>query len=90
MVFNLYILNQDPQEFVVFTTSAEKLYSDYDLENMTLRDTKLAVIFETQEILDESLILLRFNCPDSECPFIAKGWNDLKMHVKVIHKKMMW
>jgi hypothetical protein len=40
--------------------------------------------------MDESLHLLRFNCPDSSCEHIATGWNDLKLHARGVHGKLMW
>lgn len=57
---------------------------------MKYKDTKLAILFETQEMMEESLVYLRFNCPDEDCVFVAKGWNDLKMHVRASHGKLMW
>ena len=74
----------------VLTSSSDAPFSEYDTQSMSLKDPKLSIFFESQEMMDDSLMLLRFNCPDPECPFIARGWNDLKTHVKVLHKKMMW
>ena len=81
---------QHPQQVIVFTTSPDAPFSEYDIQNMPLKDSKLSIYFEAQQMMDDSLMLLRFNCPDQECPFIARGWNDLRTHVKVLHKKMMW
>ncbi|KAF9058490.1 hypothetical protein BDP27DRAFT_1343518 [Rhodocollybia butyracea] len=50
---------------------------------------ELHITFETQEMMTDSLILLRFNCPDSECDYIAKGWGDLKMHIRASHGRLM-
>lgn len=41
-------------------------------------------------MMEETLILLRFNCPDSSCDFIGSGWNDLKLHVRGTHGRMIW
>lgn len=57
---------------------------------MNYKDAKLSIIFETQEMMEESLVHLRFNCPDEDCVFVAKGWNDLKMHARATHGKLMW
>lgn len=57
---------------------------------MQFKDLKLSVYFETQEMMEDTLILLRFNCPDSECAYIGNGWNDLKLHVRATHGKIMW
>ncbi|KAJ4480963.1 hypothetical protein J3R30DRAFT_3656676 [Lentinula aciculospora] len=88
---------KEPQPEVIFTTSADKPFAEYadDLSSSTddstpkFHDPKLRVTFETQEMMTESLILLRFNCPDSECDYIAKGWGDLKMHVRASHGRLM-
>jgi E3 ubiquitin-protein ligase ZNF598 len=41
-------------------------------------------------MMDETCILLQFNCPESTCDYSASGWNDLRLHVRGIHSKMMW
>ncbi|KAF5377479.1 hypothetical protein D9615_005368 [Tricholomella constricta] len=40
-------------------------------------------------MMEETLILLRFNCPDSDCAYIGNGWGDLKLHVRATHGKLM-
>jgi len=40
--------------------------------------------------MEETLILLRFNCPDSGCDYIGSGWGDMKLHVRATHGRMMW
>lgn len=40
--------------------------------------------------MEETLILLRFNCPDLDCDYIGTGWGDLKLHVRASHVKMLW
>jgi hypothetical protein len=41
-------------------------------------------------MMEETLLLLRYNCPDSDCDYIGKGWGDLKLHVRATHGKLMW
>lgn len=36
--------------------------------------------------MEDSLALLRFNCPDVACPAICLGWADLKRHVVSEHR----
>lgn len=36
--------------------------------------------------MDDSLALLRFNCPSPSCDSILLGWGDLKRHSKAEHK----
>lgn len=70
--------------------SPDALFETFKLDEMQFKDVKLSIFFESQEMMEESLILLRFNCPDSDCPFIANGWNDLKAHARAVHGKLMW
>ena len=57
---------------------------------MPYKDAKLSVSFETQEMMEDGLILLRFNCADTECDYIGNGWGDLRLHVRATHGKLMW
>ena len=57
---------------------------------MPYKDSKLSIYFETEEMMEETLILLRFNCPEEQCVFVAKGWNELKVHVRGVHGRQMW
>ncbi|KAK1218754.1 hypothetical protein PQX77_018554 [Marasmius sp. AFHP31] len=80
---------KEPQPVVIFTTSEDKPFSDYNATEMAYKDERLSIVFETQEMMEETLILLRFNCPDTDCDYIAKGWSDLKLHVRAHHNKLM-
>jgi hypothetical protein len=41
--------------------------------------------------MEETLILLRFNCPDPSCDYVGiTGWGDLKLHVRATHGRLMW
>ncbi|TFK46669.1 hypothetical protein OE88DRAFT_1714915 [Heliocybe sulcata] len=81
---------KEPQNTVIFTTSPDALFSSYSPEEISYKDTKLAIFFESQEMMEETLILLRFNCPDPKCDYIAvAGWGDLKLHVREMHGKVM-
>lgn len=75
---------------VIFTVSPDAPFSSYNPETMKFKDPKLSVYFETQEMMEDTLILLRFNCPDSECAYIGNGWGDLRLHVRATHGKVMW
>ena len=75
---------------MIFTTSPDALWASYTPDTIPYKDAKLAISFETQEIMEETLILLRFNCPESDCSFIANGWGDLKLHTRATHGKLMW
>lgn len=82
---------KEQQLTVVFTLSPDAPFSSYTPESIPYKDEKLAISFETQEMMQESLFLLRYNCPDPSCDHrMAMGWNDLKLHVRDAHKKQMW
>ncbi|KAF9275276.1 hypothetical protein BGZ68_010914 [Mortierella alpina] len=75
------------QGIVIFSRDAEKPFQDYDLKAMAYFDRKLNVYFEDQEMYEDTMVLLRFNCPDPTCEVACPdGWNQLKSHVKKVHK----
>ncbi|KAF8872122.1 hypothetical protein CPB85DRAFT_1445160 [Mucidula mucida] len=80
---------KEPQSTVIFTTSEDANYLSFTPETIPFKDERLAIFFETKEMMEDTLILLRFNCPDADCDFIAKGWADLKLHVRATHNKLM-
>jgi hypothetical protein len=41
-------------------------------------------------MMEETLILLKFNCPDPNCDYIGNGWADLKLHTRAVHGKLIW
>jgi hypothetical protein len=40
--------------------------------------------------MEDALLLLRFNCPSTTCDYIASGWPDLRLHVRVDHTAELW
>jgi len=75
---------------VIFTSSSETEFSAYKPDNISYKDAKLSIYFETQEMMEETLILLKFNCPDANCDYIGNGWADLKLHARAVHSRLMW
>ncbi|TFY71549.1 hypothetical protein EVG20_g1435, partial [Dentipellis fragilis] len=80
---------KESQTTVIFTESVDKPFTSYTPEDIPLKDTKLSICFETQEMMEDTLVLLRFNCPDPSCDYTATGWNDLKLHARGQHGKLM-
>ncbi|KAI0780465.1 hypothetical protein BD413DRAFT_463543 [Trametes elegans] len=80
---------KEPQPSVIFTTDPEAPWASYTPDKIPYKDAKLSISFETQEMMEETLILLRFNCPDPQCDFIGNGWSDLKLHTRATHGKLM-
>ncbi|EJD53218.1 hypothetical protein AURDEDRAFT_81510 [Auricularia subglabra TFB-10046 SS5] len=78
-----------PQPSVVQTLSPDAPYESFTSDNTPFVDEKLDIRFESQEMMEDTLLLLRFNCPDADCTFYGTGWADLKQHVRATHKKSM-
>ncbi|KAJ3087772.1 hypothetical protein HK102_010323 [Quaeritorhiza haematococci] len=79
-----------PLKNIVYTKDAHKPYSDFALQAMPFSDKKLDILFEDQEIYEDTMILLRFNCPDPNCDVACpNGWGELKRHVKRVHSLTM-
>jgi hypothetical protein len=82
---------QEPQSSVIFTISPDTPFGSYTPNMIPFKDSKLGIHFETEEMMEDTVFLLRFNCPDTTCDYIAAtGWGDLKLHVRGVHGKQMW
>ncbi|GAA5935594.1 E3 ubiquitin-protein ligase HEL2 [Sporobolomyces koalae] len=55
-------------ESVIFTESESKPFEEYDAESTPFSDTKLGILFESRPQLEDTLSLLRFNCPSRANP----------------------
>lgn len=42
-----------------------------------------------EDIVGDTVLLLRYNCPDASCDFAGLGWPDLHRHVRSAHSKKM-
>lgn len=70
---------------MVITASPDLPFSSFPPAATPFADTKLGISFETREQMDDSLSLLRFNCPLPTCDTISLGWSDLKRHAHADH-----
>jgi hypothetical protein len=86
----IIILPQEPQRTVIFTASPDAEFSSYKPDDISFKDARLSINFETQEMMEETLILLKFNCPNDDCDYIANGWGDLKLHTRAVHGRLIW
>ncbi|OLL26852.1 E3 ubiquitin-protein ligase hel2 [Neolecta irregularis DAH-3] len=77
------------QIHVIFTKDAERLYLDFKPSELAYEDKKLGISFESEQMMEDSLLLLRFNCPDPLCVVACKGWPDLRLHVRQAHEKLL-
>lgn len=74
---------------VVFTDEGEKRFEDYNESDFFRKDGNLGIAYEKPEIFEDTVLLLRYNCPDATCDAACLGWPDLHRHVRSAHQKWM-
>lgn len=74
---------------LIFTSSSTKSFAEFKPSDVPYSDKKLPISFETKEALEETVLLLRFNCPDTNCEVACAGWKDYKAHVKREHNRLV-
>lgn len=75
--------------FVLFTDESTKRYGDYSDADVTSTDDNIGIRYTNEDIVGDTVLLLRYNCPDDSCDFAGLGWPDLHRHVRSIHHKKM-
>lgn len=75
--------------FVIFTDDATKRYEDFVEADFQETDEVLGIKYEQKEIHSDTILLLRYNCPDESCDIACRGWPDLHRHVRSIHHKVL-
>ncbi|PNY23555.1 E3 ubiquitin-protein ligase hel2 [Tolypocladium capitatum] len=78
-----------PAPFVIFTDDADKRFEDYSDKDITTTDSNVGIKYTKEDIVGDTVLLLRYNCPDDSCDFAGLGWPDLHRHVKTAHRKRM-
>ncbi|KAG6037109.1 hypothetical protein E4U41_005320, partial [Claviceps citrina] len=78
-----------PAPFVIFTDTAEKRFDEYSDQDITTTDSNIGIKYTNEDIVGDTVLLLRYNCPDPACDFAGLGWPDLHRHVKASHHKRM-
>ncbi|KAI9754227.1 MAG: hypothetical protein M4579_004824 [Chaenotheca gracillima] len=76
-------------EFIIFTDDPLKRFEEFKEADFARSDNHLGIKYERQEIVEDTVLLLRFNCPDSSCDIACLSWPDLHRHVKSMHQKVM-
>lgn len=74
---------------VIFTDDPEKRFEDYKESDFFRADPNLGISYEKEEIFEDTVLLLRYNCPDEDCDIACLGWPDLHRHVRSVHQKSM-
>ncbi|EED18726.1 C2H2 finger domain protein, putative [Talaromyces stipitatus ATCC 10500] len=75
--------------FVIFTDDPAKRFQDFKSTDIIRTDPNLGIKYEKDEIYEDTVILLRYNCPDKDCDVACMGWPDLHRHVKSKHGRSM-
>ncbi|PHH62664.1 hypothetical protein CDD81_6810 [Ophiocordyceps australis] len=78
-----------PAPFVIFTDDAEKRFQDYGDADISTTDSNIGIKYAKEDMVGDTVLLLRYNCPDGSCDFAGLGWPDLHRHVKSTHRKRM-
>ena len=66
-----------------------KRYEDYTDSDISSRDQNIGIRYTNEDIVGDTILLLRYNCPDQSCDFAGLGWPDLHRHVRNTHHKKM-
>ncbi|KAL4884432.1 hypothetical protein BJY04DRAFT_8377 [Aspergillus karnatakaensis] len=75
--------------YVIFTDDPSKRYEDFQESDYTQKDENLGIKYEKDEIFEDTVLLLRYNCPERDCDVACLGWPDLHRHVKNKHGRVM-
>ncbi|KAF3898722.1 LIM domain and RING finger protein [Trichophyton interdigitale] len=76
-------------DFVIFTNNPTKKYEEFTNSDFDRSDDNLGIKYEHFDIFEDTVLLLRYNCPDGDCDVACLGWPDLHRHVKSKHAKVM-
>ncbi|KAK7960350.1 hypothetical protein PG988_011564 [Apiospora saccharicola] len=78
-------------QYVIFTDDATKRFEDYSTgePDISSVDDNIGIRYAKEDIVGDTVLLLRYNCPDVDCDFAGLGWPDLHRHVKSTHNKKM-
>ena len=76
-------------KFVIFTDDQIKHYEDFVDQDFEKTDEVLGIKYQKTEIFDDTVLLLRYNCPEEQCEAACFGWPDLHRHVRNDHHKVM-
>ncbi|KUI57800.1 hypothetical protein VP1G_05081 [Cytospora mali] len=75
--------------FVIFTDDATRRFEAYTDADITSADENIGIRYTNEDIVGDTVLLLRYNCPDLSCDFAGLGWPDLHRHVRSVHQKKM-
>ncbi|RVD81068.1 uncharacterized protein DFL_008945 [Arthrobotrys flagrans] len=76
-------------DYVIFTTNDTKSFEEYSPSDIAATDETLGIKYEGKQIRADTLVLLRYNCPEPNCDVACLGWPDLHRHVRNTHKLVL-
>ncbi|KAL8299976.1 hypothetical protein RB593_009700 [Gaeumannomyces tritici] len=75
--------------FVIFTDDANKRFDEYTSSDISSADENIGIRYTNEDIVGDTVLLLRYNCPDASCDYAGLGWPDLHRHTRSAHNKRM-
>ncbi|CAK7227602.1 hypothetical protein SBRCBS47491_006626 [Sporothrix bragantina] len=78
-----------PAPYVIFTDDPAKRFEEYADADIASTDDNIGIKYTKDDIVGDTVLLLRYNCPDGNCDYAGFGWPDLHRHVKATHHKRM-
>lgn len=74
---------------MIFTDNTAKRYEEFAEIDFVRSDENLGIRYEKDVVLEDTILLLRYNCPDKDCDVACLGWPHLHRHVKQKHGRLM-
>lgn len=78
-----------PAPYVIFTDDPARRFEDYTDADISSTDDNIGIKYTNEDIVGDTVLLLRYNCPDEICDYAGFGWPDLHRHVRSTHHKKM-
>ncbi|KAL9098820.1 MAG: hypothetical protein Q9163_005590 [Psora crenata] len=76
-------------KFLIFAEDENKRYEDFKDADFQQTDDTLGIKYTQKDIYADTILLLRYNCPDDDCDVACRGWPDLHRHVRSVHHKSL-
>ncbi|KAI5820821.1 hypothetical protein BZA77DRAFT_222168, partial [Pyronema omphalodes] len=83
------VICRTESDYVIFTKDDKKSFEDFGESEIYSWEEQLGIMYQLQEIEQDTNALLRFRCPDRSCKQTCSGWPDLYRHVEKKHGKVM-
>ncbi|RIA92445.1 hypothetical protein C1645_691711 [Glomus cerebriforme] len=74
---------------VIFTRKHDKEFQKFEESDIPYFDENLNAYCEDQEMFDDIKLLLKYNCPGTNCDVSCEGWSELKRHIRKVHHLMI-